>query len=433
MGELPVPAAMCEFCRVVRAVVYCPSDRARLCLQCDGVIHLANSLSVKHFRSPLSSWDTQTLPHNESLSHAPPPQSHDTAACSCCFDNHRLDLDLDLDLDGGGCPPLPDFFKFRPSYNLDSRAVGWPSSSSSSSLSGGVMTNITLHDMAARVKMGPMSLPPPPPPPPPPNCSVPPSLCGDQKWTPPFNGDHVPFLRQKSGIIGIDSHMVKDIGVQENEYNLCGNVDIGDDISLTFDYEIFDSLPNQPQFPSNDGGGGIDGLLTDNNNNNNNNNNTLSVTESNTPLIDTATLEASSSVQQECIAFQPQNNCMIMNPNVGVGYANNGQVPTSMSLALSNITRESTTSTSEYQDCGLSPLFLTGDSSWDSNFEPSCPHARDKAKMRYNEKKKTRTFGKQIRYASRKARADIRKRVKGRFVKAGEACDFETGGETRPF
>ncbi|KAL7142266.1 hypothetical protein ABFS83_08G112500 [Erythranthe nasuta] len=396
MGELPVPAAMCEFCRVMRAVVYCPSDRARLCLQCDGVIHLANSLSVKHFRSPLSSWDiSQTLTHNDSLSHAPPPP-HDPAACSCCFDNHRLDLELDG----------PDFFKFRPSYNLDPRAVGWPSSSSSS-LSGGVMTNNTIHDMAARVKMVPMSLPPSPP-----------SLCGDQKWTTPFNGDHVPFLPQK------------DIGVQENEF-LCGNVDIGDDISLTFDYEIFDSLPNQPQFPSNNGGGGIDGLLTDNNNNNNNN--ILSVTESNTPLIDTANLEASSSVQQECIAFQPQNNCMIMNSNVGVGYANNGQVPTSMSLALSNITRESTTSTSEYQDYGLSPLFLTGDSSWDSNFEPSCPHARDKAKMRYNEKKKTRTFGKQIRYASRKARADIRKRVKGRFVKAGEACDFETGGETRPF
>lgn len=34
-------------------------------------------------------------------------------------------------------------------------------------------------------------------------------------------------------------------------------------------------------------------------------------------------------------------------------------------------------------------------------------------------------FGKQIRYASRKARADTRKRVKGRFVKAGEACDYD--------
>ncbi|KAE8677903.1 putative B-box type zinc finger family protein [Hibiscus syriacus] len=34
-------------------------------------------------------------------------------------------------------------------------------------------------------------------------------------------------------------------------------------------------------------------------------------------------------------------------------------------------------------------------------------------------------FGKQIRYASHKARADTRKRVKGRFVKAGEEYDYD--------
>ncbi len=34
-------------------------------------------------------------------------------------------------------------------------------------------------------------------------------------------------------------------------------------------------------------------------------------------------------------------------------------------------------------------------------------------------------FGKKIRYESRKARADIRKRVKGRFVKAGQAYDYD--------
>ncbi|KAG0466296.1 hypothetical protein HPP92_017876 [Vanilla planifolia] len=37
---------------------------------------------------------------------------------------------------------------------------------------------------------------------------------------------------------------------------------------------------------------------------------------------------------------------------------------------------------------------------------------RDNAVMRYKEKKKTRKFEKKIRYASRKARADSRKRVK---------------------
>ncbi|KAK8715930.1 hypothetical protein V6N13_043254 [Hibiscus sabdariffa] len=48
---------------------------------------------------------------------------------------------------------------------------------------------------------------------------------------------------------------------------------------------------------------------------------------------------------------------------------------------------------------------------------------RDNAMLRYKEKKKHRRFDKQIRYESRKARADTRQRVKGRFVKASEAPD----------
>lgn len=46
---------------------------------------------------------------------------------------------------------------------------------------------------------------------------------------------------------------------------------------------------------------------------------------------------------------------------------------------------------------------------------------RGNAMQRYKEKKKTRRYDKHIRYESRKARADTRKRVKGRFVKANEA------------
>ncbi|XP_022748904.1 zinc finger protein CONSTANS-LIKE 14-like isoform X1 [Durio zibethinus] len=46
---------------------------------------------------------------------------------------------------------------------------------------------------------------------------------------------------------------------------------------------------------------------------------------------------------------------------------------------------------------------------------------RGNAMQRYKEKKKTRRYDKHIRYESRKARADTRKRVKGRFVKAANA------------
>lgn len=48
---------------------------------------------------------------------------------------------------------------------------------------------------------------------------------------------------------------------------------------------------------------------------------------------------------------------------------------------------------------------------------------RGNAMQRYKEKKKTRRYDKHIRYESRKARADTRKRVKGRFVKASDAPD----------
>lgn len=40
-------------------------------------------------------------------------------------------------------------------------------------------------------------------------------------------------------------------------------------------------------------------------------------------------------------------------------------------------------------------------------------------------------FDKTVRYASRKARADVRRRVKGRFVKAGEAYDYDPLSPTR--
>lgn len=48
---------------------------------------------------------------------------------------------------------------------------------------------------------------------------------------------------------------------------------------------------------------------------------------------------------------------------------------------------------------------------------------RGNAMLRYKEKKKNRRYDKHIRYESRKARADTRKRVKGRFVKATEVPD----------
>ncbi|XP_010524630.1 PREDICTED: zinc finger protein CONSTANS-LIKE 10-like [Tarenaya hassleriana] len=59
--------------------------------------------------------------------------------------------------------------------------------------------------------------------------------------------------------------------------------------------------------------------------------------------------------------------------------------------------------------------------------------SRSDAVMRYMEKKKSRKFEKRVRYASRKARADVRRRVKGRFIKAGDTYDYDPLCQTRSY
>ncbi|KAF9666169.1 hypothetical protein SADUNF_Sadunf16G0201600 [Salix dunnii] len=43
----------CEFCKSKAAVLYCRADSAKLCLLCDQQIHSANTLSLKHVRSQI--------------------------------------------------------------------------------------------------------------------------------------------------------------------------------------------------------------------------------------------------------------------------------------------------------------------------------------------------------------------------------------------
>lgn len=84
------------------------------------------------------------------------------------------------------------------------------------------------------------------------------------------------------------------------------------------------------------------------------------------------------------LLFNPNGNT-----NINLSFPS-GQVHPSISLSVSHLTGES--NVADYQDCGVSPIFLSGESPWDSNLEASGPQARDKAKMRYNEKKKARTY-----------------------------------------
>ncbi|XWS68514.1 hypothetical protein CRYUN_Cryun04dG0096900 [Craigia yunnanensis] len=79
--------SLCDFCRGVRAVVYCKSDSARLCLSCDGCVHSANLLSRRHARSLLCE------------------KCNSQSAVVRCLDE-KLSLCQDCDSNGNGCSSL---------------------------------------------------------------------------------------------------------------------------------------------------------------------------------------------------------------------------------------------------------------------------------------------------------------------------------------
>ncbi|XP_076926676.1 zinc finger protein CONSTANS-LIKE 9-like [Bidens hawaiensis] len=110
-------------------------------------------------------------------------------------------------------------------------------------------------------------------------------------------------------------------------------------------------------------------------------------------------------------------------------------------ISFSSLTGES--SAGEYQDCDASSMLPMGEPSpcyqgpgpGPSNDQTTtaATGSRSDAVQRYKEKKKKRKFEKRVRYATRKERADVRKRVKGRFVKAGDAYDYDPLVQTRSF
>nr|GME15482.1 putative zinc finger protein CONSTANS-LIKE 11 [Ipomoea batatas] len=433
---------LCEFCGVVRAVVYCKADSAKLCLHCDGCVHSANGLSRRHQRSLIcdkcNSQPAMVRCMDDDICIC---QACDWGGNGCSGQAHRRKMLSAYT----GCPSPADFTRMWssvlevPVENNNTVPPRLFDNNNASSSSMCVMNNNNnenngnsnlapcsvdlnkgngdqqgfsaglvasrLNELASCLKFDP--------------CRINPSL-----MIPPHQ-PLTPFGRDHAG----ESSLLNNKGCGNAKNNLelpegdgiCQGVDAVD-VSLNLnDYEMFNGLQQgQPRYNVNGEDLGMGCLTTMEKN---------SGTESSSHV-------TSSSGRQECIGLEwlpigssvnlaPAMNCMLMNPPPSTTCnKNNGlRLPTGQQAAhsLSNITTGDS-SVADYQDCGLSPSLLNAA----GDFEVSCsPQARDKAKMRYHEKKKTRTFEKQIRYASRKARADTRRRVKGRFVKAGEEYDYD--------
>lgn len=193
---------LCEFCGVVRAVVYCRSDAAKLCLHCDSFVHSANSLSRRHERSLICDKCNSQPATIRCI-------EDKISLCQGCNWNgngcsgpghHRQKLSF-----YSGCPSLAEFSRIWSSVldlpiptNFDSTTnystLNINENSTINSCSEpkggnegppiGLVAN-RLNELASCVKFEPWITPPPPPP-----AVIPPNT----------NYVHAPFLTEESGI-----------------------------------------------------------------------------------------------------------------------------------------------------------------------------------------------------------------------------------------
>ncbi|KAM7277192.1 hypothetical protein ACFE04_019058 [Oxalis oulophora] len=410
---------VCEFCGVVRAVVYCKSDLARLCLHCDGCVHSANSLSSRHQRSLLcDKCNSQPaivrcMDEKVTLCH-----ECDWKGNSCSTLGHKRQL-LNCYT---GCPSVAEFTRIWSSVleipSSNGGVTGSYDHSSFSTIDHGVGSRIDQTENEGSSSSGLMNtmlnkLDP---------CSKfdawsIPSVVGSNLNYSSYSSDRTSDHLSDKSILSKESisTFVGDLGISEG-------LDV-DNVSLGVGNvnQLFggNQLLGHPSFKHKETGS--ENLL---------------LLEKILPVRDESKAQSENSLETKSSGKHPRvgasstnvsqamcgnPNCGVTNPscniNINLGYPTGKMIHSSFSLPLMS---------HENGDFVLTPPFLMGDSPiWETNLEASSPQARDKAMMRYHEKKKTRTFSKQIRYASRKERADTRKRVRGRFVKAGEVFDYD--------
>ncbi|KAI9075311.1 hypothetical protein K1719_042716 [Acacia pycnantha] len=382
---------LCESCVEARPVVYCKCDSARLCFKCDTDAH-AHRLLRRHHR-----W----LICDKCLSQPAIVHCMDDkmSVCQGCDCNRNVCQELGHKLvklkSYTDCPSLAEIWSFA--FDSISGGLGladsWGSFNSLPKSQSQCLVQLDDNDASFADKSSELEL-----------CAkYEPEMTQSSilKKNPHFMAycrDQPVLLPEGSNLQPKGCYDAKDIGISEANDLFEGlNMD-GVQLNLDGINEIFDYSQDAAGYQVEDGG--LDCLLMEKN---------ISVTEPN-GLFQNAMEASSSIVQQGCVAFQSSRevgsgsmiqgntNCVLMdtscNAKMNLGFLPQGQV-------------HSNTPPRE------------------PNLKSSSPQAREKAKVRYFEKKKNRTFGKQIRYASRKARADTRKRIKGRFVKAEEEYDSD--------
>ncbi|KAL3337612.1 hypothetical protein AABB24_029977 [Solanum stoloniferum] len=410
---------ICEFCGEQRSIVYCRSDAACLCLSCDRNVHSANALSQRHSRTLLcercNSQPAIVRHVEDKVSLCKNCDSIDHAGSGTGSMHNRQTLSSYT-----GCPSAAELSTIW-SFLLDN-PLGGDSTCEKGMGSMSITDNrptdnrapqgkFSSQDASATVEVSEMHTPN--------KLSV---LVGSSMLT---LGNKLNKVEQIVGSVNFSSSKgcysgVKGSTIYEDDpFSQDFNMD---EVDLSFENyeELFSgSLDNPNQLFENDD---IDGLFG-----------TKDMSVSDSSCQDANAVEGSSirkvmTMLPACSNAESADSLMSCKTEPTVYFARQASI-----LSFSNLGGES--NAGDYQECGASTMLLVGEPPW---CHP-CPESslasssRSDAVLRYKEKKKTRKFDKHVRYASRKARADVRRRVKGRFVKAGDAYDYDPLNETRSF
>ncbi|XP_057964849.1 zinc finger protein CONSTANS-LIKE 9-like [Malania oleifera] len=445
---------MCDFCGSQRSMVYCQSDAASLCLSCDRQVHSANALSRRHPRTLLCERCkaqpafVKCVEERTSLCQNCDWMGHGVSTASACQAHKRQTI-----VSYSGCPSAAEFSTIW-SFVLDIPSAGGSACEHGMGLMSGINKNsgqeingrqdvsaaaVEVNDSQKRdqdecgVWMGSTSI-------------LPQSNSAPDTVRPSGSANSTVPKLWCGGTKG--PGLCKDDGVYE-EFNM-------DEVGLNFENyeELFGVALNQSeQLLEN---GGIDSLFGTKDMSGADDSNCQGPVVAEGPssvgaVKNAIQPDAAAYASGESMKMSPKTDELIFCFTTTTASCRQAAAHSSGLSFSGQLTRESTSAGGDYQDsCGASSsnsmLLNMGEPPWTcppctstitttTETTTSLPSAatRNTAVLRYKEKKKTRKFEKTVRYASRKARADVRRRVKGRFVKAGDAYDYDPVSQTRSY
>nr|AIE45494.1 CONSTANS-like protein 9 [Tectona grandis] len=406
----------CDFCGEQRSIVYCRSDAASLCLSCDRNVHSANALSRRHSRTLVCE------------------RCNSQPAFVRCIEE-KISLCQNCDWMGHAGTNISPAHK-RQAVHCYS---GCPSAAELSEIWSFLLDSPSAGDSACEQGMGSMSI----------------SGNKQRDWQGPQeknNSEDASFLVEADDLLNVNgdktvvwmesltpldsklqnvdlsagsssSAMHKEFLPQEKGRAKCeddglyGAFNVDEvDLGIENYEELFGiALDNPEQLFDNEG---IDGLFGPND---------MSSSDCQGAYPPEGSSVGGMKMQPACSNAASADSVISCKTEPNLCFMRQAH----SGLSFSGPTGES--SAGDYQDCGASSMLNMGEPPWGLPGPESSapPSSRSDAVMRYREKKKTRKFEKRVRYATRKARADVRRRVKGRFVRAGDAYDYDPLSESR--